>query len=768
MIGKTVSHYRVLEKLGGGGMGVVYKAEDVRLGRSVALKFLPEAMSRDPLAVERFRREARAASALSHPHICTIYEIDEHDGCPFMAMEFLEGATLKHDRIGSGALLDVAIQIADGLGAAHAQGIVHRDIKPANVFLTHRGQIKILDFGLAKLVRHPRMDLGTADDSADTFSDVAEARLTRAGMMVGTAGYMSPEQVQAREVDARSDLFSLGVVMYELATGQPAFAGATLPATLEMILSRTPAPARRLNPALPAELERIVNKAIEKDLMLRYQTAGDLLADLKRLRRTEMEPARAAETPDPPRRRSRRAIHSVAILPFENVGGDPDADYFSDGVTESIIYSLSRLPNLKVMARSTVFRYKGGAIDPREAGRELNVEAVVTGRVIQRGDTLVIGAELVDVTEGWQLWGSLYNRTLSQIFLVQDEVAAEIAEKLRVKLTGEDRKRLSKRYTESVAAYQAYLRGRYHWNKRTREGLEKGLQSFAQAIEEDPTYALAYAGLADSYALLGIAEYGVLPPREAMGKARAAAVRALEIDGTLGEAQTQVAHVTAFYDWDWVGAEREFKRAIELSPGYAFAHHWYALYLAAMERVDEAIASETRAHELDPLSPVINKNLGTIYYYARRYGQAVAQYKRALNMDPDFARTYFFLGLLYEQEGSFDDAIAAFGRAIALGGNTPVMMAALGHAYAVAGRRAEAESVLEELLARSTAEYVPAFGVATVYAGLGAADEAFAWLEKAYEERSSWLLSLKVEPMLAGLRADPRFQDLVRRVGLPV
>jgi tetratricopeptide (TPR) repeat protein len=350
---------------------------------------------------------------------------------------------------------------------------------------------------------------------------------------------------------------------------------------------------------------------------------------------------------------------------------------------------------------------------------------------------------------------------------MQEEVAAEIAERLRLKLTGEDKRRLSRRYTENVTAYQAYLRGRYHWNQRTWQGLQAGLESFARALEEDPSYALAYAGLADAYALLGIAEYGILPPREAMPKARAAALKALEIDGTLAEAQTQVAHVKAFFDWDWVGAEREFKRAIELSPSYAFAHHWYALYLAAMERMDEAIVAEKQAHELDPLSPIISKNVGTIYYYASRYDQAVAQYKSALEHDPNFARTHFFLGLLYEQEGKFEDAAGSFRRAIELGGDTPVMLAALGHAYAVSGRKAEAQGILAELAERSRRQYVPAFSVATIHAGLGDHDRTFEWLERAFEERSSWLLSLKVEPMFAGLRSDPRFLDLVRRVGLP-
>jgi serine/threonine protein kinase len=588
MIGQTISHYRILEQIGAGGMGIVFKAHDSRLDRAVALKFLPERLARQPQALERFRREARAASALNHPAICTIYDIGEQDGRAFIAMEFLDGETLRTHIHGKPLALDellkLGIQIAEALDAAHAQGIIHRDVKPANIFVTKHDRAKVLDFGLAK-----HMPTGIASSGADIDGDSTDTT-SIVGIISGTPSYMSPEQIRGDTLDLRSDIFSFGLVLYEMATGRQAFSGGTGGVIIEAVLTRSPVPARSVNPDIPPAFEEILDKALHKDRDQRYQRAADIRADLQRLQRGAESDSLSATSglhptgefsarntsPQTGTVRSVRVskiIDSLAVLPFENSSRDPEHEYLSDGIAASLINILATVPKLRVMAQSTMFRYKGRAMDPLAVGHELNVRAVLTGRLMQSGGSLRIGSELVDVVTGSQLWGAQYDRKPGDIFAIQDEISTEISEKLRLKLTRADKKRLTKRQTHDDEAYRLYLRGRYHWDQWTEDGFYKAIDYFQQAVEKDSAYALAHAGIADSYVLLGW--NGYLPPKNAFPKAKVAAMAALRLDPDLGEAHNPLAAVMWLHDWKWREAQTEFNRSLALNPVYPTANWWY-------------------------------------------------------------------------------------------------------------------------------------------------------------------------------------------------
>jgi len=785
--GTRLGSYEIVAPIGAGGMGEVYRARDLRLERDVAIKVLPEQFAKDADALLRFEREAKAVAALSHSNILSIHDIGDVRGVRFAVMELLQGQTIR-ERLRQSPITwrkagEIGLAVAEALTVAHAKGIIHRDIKPENIFLTSDGRVKVLDFGLARVTRP-----GSATTAAGLADAETQVVNTTPGIVVGTMGYMSPEQLRGEGVDGRSDIFSLGCVLYEMVAGEKAFARKTAAESISAILNEDPAELAGSGRQVPPDFDRIIAHCVEKKPEDRFQSARDLAFALRTISSTSGVFQPVVERPKPQLKRmmwlasagvvlllsaivlwvwshQSGAIRSVAVLPFANVGADPNTDYLSDGITESIINSLSQLPNLSVMSRSSVFRYKKPDVDPQAVGRDLNVQAVLVGRVTKRGDQLSVSAELVDTRTNHQIWGDQYNRKLTDVMAIQEEISQEISDKLRVRLTGEDKKRLVKRHTENAEAYGLYLKGRYQWNKQTLDGMETGINFFKQAIDKDPRYGLAYAGLADAYALL--ADYNVLAAKEVMPSAKTAAMKALEIDDTISEAHASLGWAKLTLDWDWAGAEKEFQRSLELNPNYATAHQWYADYLTVMGRPDEAQASMKRAQPLEPVSLPISVALASIFYYTHQNDQAIDQCRRAIVMDPQFVGAHVILGRAYEQKGSYAEAIAELKQALQLSEGGSSELAALGHAYAQSGDRAEAQKILKELNTRSTQTYVQPIWIAVIQAALGNKEEAFSWLRKAVGDRSVWLIYLKVDPIFDSLRTDARFADVARQVGLP-
>jgi serine/threonine-protein kinase len=805
MIGRHVGPYSIQKQLGSGGMGEVYLAQDARLGRNVALKLLDPGLTEDIETRTRFLREARLASSLDHPNICTIHEVGEAAGHLFIAMQHVEGETLRKVTDGRplnlDILLSISLQVADALAAAHTQGIIHRDIKPGNIIIGPRGQAKVLDFGLAKLLERAEGE--------------AETHLTMTGAVMGTPAAMSPEQARGERVDHRSDIFSFGVVLYEMATGRIPFRGRSKADVISALLTQAHMPATELNEEIPARLSAAIDRALRKEPADRYQSMEEMITELRQVVAeaggldqlfSSSALARGVVPLVPPRRRgllgafSRRMqnpsamaflavaalvlvgvafaiyfsrpvkpqpatpIRSIAVLPFRPLLAESRDEALELGMADTLIARLSNIREINVRPISAVRKYVGLEQDAIAAGREQKVDAVLDGNIQKSGERVRVTVRLLSVAEGRQLWAEQFEEKFTDIFSVQDSVSRKVSGSLALTLTGEEKELLTKRHTDDIEAYQLYLLGRYHLNRLTDEGFWKGLDYFQRAIRKDPNYASAHAGVADAYNSLS--GFNVLPPNEGFPKGKQAAQQALRLDERLAEAHIALANVKLLHDWNWAEAENEFSRALDLNPGSSEAHQMYGHYLAAMGRFDEAVREMERAHELDPLSLVKIISLGEALYLARRFDEAAAEYRKALEMDPNFGFAYWALGRALTGKGMYDEAIAAFQKAIPLSGDSPDEPAELARTYALAGKRAEALKIVDDLKRLSQRRYVSPVVMASIYGALGDKDQAFAWLERARGQRDFLLVLVKVEPLFDSLRPDPRFIDLLHRVGL--
>ncbi len=830
LVGRAIGQYEILACIGAGGMGDVYLATD-KMGRKVALKLLKPRLSNDQQGVARFLREAQAVLSLNHPNIVTVYDIGLDDETHYIASELIEGQSLRErlirkEEMGISEALDIAIQVSSALVAAHEKGIIHRDIKPENIMLRPDGYVKVVDFGIAKLVEGPAGGPVATDVPTKPMVKTAE------GLAIGTVHYMSPEQARGLPVDARTDTWSLGVVIYEMISGRRPFDGETVADVLNSLLERQPAPLFRFCHDVPETLEWIVNKALRKEKNERYQTAAELLTDLKELRRRlefvaeqersgQLMPQKAPEavsigesinpetvaaivgpTADSRphatssveymvneikrhkpaglitltailiataivayiyfTRINRTTITSIAVLPLVNASNDPNTEYLSDGISGSLINSLSQLPQLKVIAQSSTFKYKGKEIDPQEVANALGVQAIVTGRIVRLGDTLQISVELVNARKKTQIWGDQYNRKTADLQTVQAEIARTISEQLRIRLTSAQEQQVTKRATENPEAYRLFLNGEFYSGKGRTEDEKKAFDYYNQAITLDPNFALAYVRLAEKYDYFG--NTGTLDPRETQAKAMAAAKKALELDDTLAQAHATLGAIK-INEWDWSGAEGEYKRALELNPNLASAHRAYSVYLMIMGRHTEALAEIKYSLQLDPLVISVRYREGATLFNARRYDEAIRQLQQVIELQPDFSYAHYFLGTSYAMKGMYTEAIAAYQRFSSIEGETTSTQIYLGYVYAMSGQREKAVAILNKL--KTTKEYVSPAELAILYTGLGDKEGAFQELERAYGTHDLQMQYLKVEPHYDSLRSDPRFTDLMRRVGLP-
>jgi serine/threonine-protein kinase len=750
--GVRLGPYEIVANLGAGGMGEVYRAHDVRLGRDVAVKVLPEHLAGDPHALERFVREAQAVAALTHPNILAVFDVGSDRDIAYTVTELLEGESLSA-RVARGPIpwrdaVDLVMSVAEGLTAAHAKGLIHRDLKPDNVFLTSDHRVKLLDFGVARW----KGPFGGGDQ------EMTHESYTDAGMLVGTLAYMSPEQARGEAAEAMSDIFSLGCVLHEMVTGKRVFQRATPAETLTAILREQPAPASAFDPLIPRDFDVVVARCLEKNAHDRFQDMTLLIAALKGLREGSSERVKAL-TPGALER-----MDSIVVLPFDVASNLQELEYLSDGITESLINSLSQLEDMRVVARSTAFQYRGRQSEVEEIASALKVRLVLMGRVAQRGELINVQCELFDVRKRSQVWGDQFTRKPSDVFVVQEQIASEITKKLKLKLSHEQRKRLTRRYTENTEAYQLYLRGRFYWNKRTPESMRKGIEYFQLALEKDPSYALAYAGLADCFVVLG--SYSALPPKEAFPRTKMAALKALEFDKSLAEARTSLAYVNTFFEWNFAEAERNFKRAIKSSPSYPTAHQWYSFMLSALERHEEALAAVRRGLALDPLSLAINAQLVWALFIARRYDAAIDQARKALEIDDTFGLTHYWLATCYMQTHRFDEAIAGFEMTRKVVPGSVPALSGIGHTHGLAGRRDAAEQVIAEIAEIRKTRYVAPFATAFVYLGMREFDRTLDYLEQCVEDRSWWLAWLKADPVFDPIRDHERFKAL-QNVVLP-